>query len=111
MTPLIYFRQVLVDKGHEVHALVFGLIEQLAYPSSIVLDIAQGFQMLQKPRNHARHCCHSLEHDCPVAISTCKKPVCDEPKCLYETQRYAVTKVGRTPASLCEAKSGLMFSL
>ena len=84
-----------LDKGHQVHAFVIGLFDQLADPALIIADVAQGLEMLQQSANHARHGRHGFQHNGAMAIAVGKEPVGKKPHEFDKAQRGAVAEILR----------------
>ncbi|MEE4239586.1 MAG: hypothetical protein V2I51_22940, partial [Anderseniella sp.] len=58
-----------VDEGHEMHALVLGLIKQFGNPPFVIANVADGFQMLQQAADHAGHGGDGFQNNGPVPIA------------------------------------------
>ena len=56
------------DKGHQVGALVLGLIHKRPDPPSVVEHAPQTLQVQKRGRNHRRHGRYGFEDDDTVAI-------------------------------------------
>ncbi len=79
-----------LDEGHQVHALVFGLVEQGADPALVVTHLAQGVQVLRHAADHAGHACDGFQHHGAVAVALGEKRVGDGAHGLGEAEGDAV---------------------
>jgi hypothetical protein len=57
-----------LHEGHEVHALVLGLLQQHADPAAAVLEAAERAQVQQHAADHPGHGGHRLEHHRAAAV-------------------------------------------
>ena len=67
-----------LNEGHQVHALVLGLVHQGADPAFVIAHPAQAAQVDQRRADHARHRGDSLQHDRSIAVALGKKRICQK---------------------------------
>ena len=82
-----------MDEGHQVHAFVFGLVEQNANPTLIVLYAPQSPQVLQGAADHAGNGGDGFQNDGPVAISFGEEGVGKKAQDLHEKERNPVRQI------------------
>ena len=67
-----------LDEGHQVHALVLGLVHQRPDPALVVAHAAQAVQVDQRRADHAGHRGDGLQHDRAVAVALGEEGVGEE---------------------------------
>ncbi|GBF29213.1 hypothetical protein MnTg03_00784 [bacterium MnTg03] len=73
-----------MDESHQVHAFIFGLVEQRANPALVIFHASQCSQVLQRSADHSGNCGNGFENDCSVAIALGKKSICKNSQKLYK---------------------------
>ena len=86
-----------LDEGHEVHALVLGLLHQRADPAVVVDHATQALQVGGRRAHHARHGRNRLKDDRPVAIALGEQGVGEEAQQAGQAQRKAVRQIAGRP--------------
>ena len=79
-----------LDKGHQVHALVFRLVHQCLDPAAVVAHAAQTFQMVQRRPDHAGHGRHGFQDHCAVSVTLGEEGIGEQAQRLDEAERNAV---------------------
>jgi hypothetical protein len=62
-----------LDEGHEVHALIFGLVHERLDPALVVTHAAQAGEVVDRRTDHSGDRSDGLEHDSPVTIALGEK--------------------------------------
>ena len=78
------------NERHQVHAFIFGLVDQFPDPAIIVTHPAQRFQMLHHAANHAGHACDGFQNDGAVAIAMREEGIGEKAQQLRDPERNAI---------------------
>ena len=84
-----------LDEGHQVHAFVFRLVEQLADPAAVAFHAPQGPQMLECAADHPRHGGDRFEHDGTMPVPPGEKDIGKETQKFHESEGGAIAKTRR----------------
>lgn len=88
-----WFREKNID--HEVHAFVFGLFLQLAYPSMVVSDMAEAFKVEKKRAHGSWDSSDGFEDDRSRTVASGEKDIGDDTGNSHQYEGDPVTKAPR----------------
>ena len=90
--PLEKSRLGDLDEGHQMHALVLGLLHQRADPAVVIDHAPQAVQMLDGAADHAGNSGHGFQHNCAVPITFGEKSIGSPAQHLGKAKREMVGK-------------------
>jgi hypothetical protein len=79
-----------VGKGHEVGALVLGLVQERLDPPTVILEAPQGLEVREGTADHPGNCSHCFQNDGAMAVAAPKEPVGQKPQKLHAPKSETV---------------------